>query len=262
MQTTFRPPSLWFGRDVRLIHRAPFRDTEQLMRAFSRLLMVLATLAPATLAAQSRRLDVIPGAGFHSPREALGAAALIGPGWFVTFGEAESSAAFAAAAEVTRPGHSLGARLSGFVTMPAAAHASFRCRPGLSCPDVIVESESEITTANLFADLVYDLWNSGRIRPWLAAGAGLRRYNISWEAPAVLLDTGSHSETIPALHVAVGTDIRVGPGAVRAEIGAFWSANGARVPPAENPLGTAPTVAGRAAQRDFLVSLGWRVLRF
>jgi hypothetical protein len=40
------------------------------------------------------------------------------------------------------------------------------------------------------------------------------------------------------------------------------SAKGDRVPPAENPFGPALSVAGRAAQRDFLVSLGWSVLRF
>lgn len=232
------------------------------MRALTRLVMVLATLSPAPVAAQGARLDVIPVAGFHSPREALGAAALIGTAWFVAFGEAESSASFGATAEVTRPGHSLGARLSGFVTLPAAAHASFNCRPGLLCAAVIVESEAEITTANLLADLVYDLWNTGRIRPWLAAGAGLRHYDISWEAPAVFLDAGSHSETIPALHVAVGADVRLGPGALRAEIGGLLSAKGDRVPPAENPFGPALSVAGRAAQRDFLVSLGWSVLRF
>jgi hypothetical protein len=232
------------------------------MRVLTRILIALATLSPATLAAQRARLDVIPGAGFHSPREALGAAALIGTGWFATFGEAQSSASFGATAEVTRPGHALGARLSGFVTLPGASHASFNCRPGLACPAVIVESEAEITTANLLADLVYDLWNAGRIRPWLAAGAGLRHYDISWAAPDVFLVAGSDSETIPALHVAVGVDVRLGPGALRAEIGGLWSAKGDRVPPAEDPFGPAPSVAGRAAQRDFLVSLGWRVVRF
>jgi hypothetical protein len=100
------------------------------------------------------------------------------------------------------------------------------------------------------------------VRPWLAAGGGLRHYDISWGAPAAFLDAGSHSETIPALHAAVGIDVRIGPGALRAEIGGLWTARGDRIPPVADLSSPVPSVPGRLAQRDFMIGLGWRIARF
>ena len=232
------------------------------MRTGTTLVIGLATLLPAGLSAQNLRLDLIPGAGYHNPREDVGAATLIGAAWYVRLARPDESATFGASADISGQDHWLGARITGFITLPAEASASFHCRPGLACPDILMESEGEITTANLLADLVVELWDDRRVRPWLAAGGGLRHYDISWGAPAAFLDAGSHSETIPVLHAAVGFDVRVGPGAFRADIGGLWSAKGEPVPPAANLSFPVPSEPGRLAQRDFLISLGWRIARF
>jgi hypothetical protein len=58
------------------------------MRTGTPLFILLATMLPAGIPAQSVRLDLIPSAGYHSPREKLGAVALIGPAWFVGIGTA------------------------------------------------------------------------------------------------------------------------------------------------------------------------------
>jgi hypothetical protein len=232
------------------------------MRTGTRLLTCLATVAPAGVPAQSLHLDLIPAAAYHSLREELGAAALIGNSLYVGLGRPDASAALGATAEMTRSGHWLGARLTGLFTLPASTQASFHCRPGLFCVDVLLGSGAEVTTANLLADLVVELWDSGPLRQWLAVGAGLRHYDISWDAPSSVISAGSHSETIAALHFGVGVDVRLGPGALRVSMGGLWSAEGDRVPPAAQVSPFATSVAGRAAQRDLLLSLGWRLLRF
>lgn len=234
------------------------------MRAVSRSLVVaLAALTPAVPAsAQRLRIDIAPSAGVIRPLDAAGAVTSVEQAWYLDLERADAAPFIGVTADVGRPRGWFGVRVTAHAALPATAHASFRCRPGLACPAVLLESGADVSSLAGFVDLVLSPVRSDRIEAWIAAGPGLQRTDVRWQAPAVLVGAGEHAGTVPALHAATGFDIRIGNGALRTGIGMLWRPEGDAILPADASTGGTVRAVRRPAGTDLLLSLGWSLLRF
>jgi hypothetical protein len=226
---------------------------------FTTLALTALTL-PAYAEAQGVRIDLAPSAGMIRPLDAPGAVTAIDQAWYLQLERADAAPWFGATVEARVNDGPLAARVTALAALPAATRATFNCRPGLACPAVLVESDAELSSITGFLDLVISPL-SGRFRPWLAAGPGLTRFSVDWEAPAVLVEAGHHAETVPLLHAGAGIDIGIGNGALHASVGFLRTPRGDPIGPIDAPTSAVRSVR-RAAGTDLLLSVGWSLLRF
>jgi len=218
-------------------------------------------LLPSLAVAQSSlRLELTPGIGYYAPRNDLGAAAPAGGAWYLRLERIDPTVFLGASAQLDLPGSDLGLRLQGIVAWPSDAEGFFACHPGLGCPDVLLRTTAEVTVMAALADAVYSPFESrSPVRPFIALGAGVKRYSYSWPEPAVLLDAGDYSEAGLALHVGAGFDLVLAGAPLRLEVGDYWSDEVRRPWATDIAWSARPR---RNAQHDLAVSLGWSVLRF
>jgi hypothetical protein len=226
------------------------------MRRFLLILIVLPFFNPVDVSAQAR-FGVTPRVGWFAPLEEFGPAAPVNEAWFLELGRVESALSLGISADFAWPGDRLSTRVLGMITLPTEAEGFFNCYPGMACPSILLETEADVTVVTALVDLVYSPL-TGKVRPYAALGAGMKRYDFSWPSEPVFIDGGSYAMSAFALHGAVGVDLAVFGTSIRAELADYYSAG--RIVPPEGT--TAPRAPRRERQHDLGFSLGWRLLSF
>jgi hypothetical protein len=109
------------------------------------------------------------------------------------------------------------------------------------------------------ADILLTPFTWSAVSPFVALGAGFKRYEFSRPEPAVLVEAGEYAESAIALHVGVGVEASLLGAPLRLEVSDYWSGEGRGL------RGTFPDQVSeprRKAQHDLAISLGWSILRF
>jgi hypothetical protein len=220
----------------------------------------LLLLAPAAGAAQSGvRIELTPRVGYYAPQDRVGAVAPAGRIWYVELERIEPTASLEASARISWAGSPLSARVHGLVALPSDVSGRFTCYPGLACPEVLMLTTAEATIWAAVADMVFSPLESSPMRPFLALGAGVKRYSFSWPDAAVLVEAGTYSENGVALHAGVGLEVSLAGAPLRLEVSDYWSPEGRGL---RGPDPDQVAEPRRSAQHDLAVSLGWSVIRF
>lgn len=220
--------------------------------------------AAGVVAGQAPRFEVTARAGMLFPLNELGAVAPSGDAWHLRLARADATPTFEVAARAAWPGSFIGTRIVGSWAVPTDASGFFNCNPGFACPAVLLPRDAEVGMQSLVGDLIISpLERNDRIRPWAALGAGIRRYDYSWN-DGNLINAGSHSETSLALHAGLGMSLDLPFGALQLEVADYWTPESGAVVPIAVPAsgGSTGSVPRRDAQHDIVLNLGWRLIRF
>jgi len=208
----------------------------------------------------SVELELTPQAGYLIPLNALGAAAPTDEVWYLRLDRMRGTPTFGAVAQLSWPGAHAGVRVHGVYALESDVPGNFSCYPGLACPSVLLNTTARVSVWGAAADfMLAPLPRDGVLRPYLLAGAGLRIYQFSWPAAAVLVQAGDHVERALMLHGGIGLELDVAGAPLWLEVSDYWTREGDRL---GGPELDQVDPARRAAQHDLSLTVGWRLLRF
>lgn len=227
------------------------------------LLVFLSSAAPAQDA--NFAIEMRAGATFASGTLGVTTAVPVGD-----FGlqQVESAPVFAIGA--LGPQLALGARPQVRVSyaLPARVEGSWSiCDPGLACPALLRPPlQADASRLELTAGVELPVPSlSGAVRPYVSAGAGIRRYGFSYErvvaGDAASLDRGSISETDFLVRVGAGAGIQLGRFEASLEGGLDFSSFGSGTVPIDTESfinRSATTDVGRDGVREFSLTAGLR----
>lgn len=218
-------------------------------------------LAAAASGQAPIRLEIIARAGLYAPTSAVGPAAPATGPWYLRLEQVEAAPVLEVEFRSTWPGSRFGLRLVGLVTGRADAAGVFDCYPGLACPAVLLESDAEAMVIAVAADVLYHASPAARrLRPFLLAGAGVKRYRFRWPAAVVIVPAGDHAESALALHAGAGVEVGIGGLSMRVELADWWSGEGPDI--GVDPGVPSVRAPRRRAQHDVTLNIGVRLFRF
>jgi hypothetical protein len=215
-------------------------------------------LLPGLLSAQAVRLEFTPRVGYYAPLGDVGAAAPANGTWYLDLDRIKPTASLQLGLGVSRPGSPLSARVHGLMALESHADGRFECYPGLACPSILMNTTAEATIWAAVADLVVTPFD-GRLRPFAALGAGVKRHSFAWPETAIFVESGEYSESALALHGGVGFELELAGAPLRLEVSDYWSAEGKGLQGTDANQVSRPR---RQARHDLAVSLGWSIVRF
>lgn len=221
------------------------------------LVLTLLPLFLAVPASAQARFGVTPRVGWYAPLDRFGPAAPVNEVWFLELDRVESALSLEVSADFAWPSNRLSTRVLGLITLPTKAEGFFNCYPGMACPAILLETEAAVTVFTGLVDLVYKPF-AGKLQPYAAVGAGVKRYDFSWPSEEVFIDGGTYGLSGFAMHGAVGAELGLFGTSLRAELADYYSA-GRIVPPSGSMALRPPR---REKQHDLGFSLGWRLLSF
>lgn len=226
-----------------------------------RLVAFLLVALPLPLQAQSPiRLEITPHVGYFAPRDDIGAVMRVSDANVLVLRRIDPGPSIGATAELTWPTEVVRTRVTGLVTASRDADGEFTCMTNVPCLAIFIGANASARIAAAVADVVVGPRGSALVRPYALFGAGVKRYSFSWDVASPSPVGGSHAENVLAVHGGIGIEWDVLGSTIRAEVSDYWSPAAGDIQPAEGSGALA--VAGRQAQHDISITIGYQLFRF